>query len=121
MRGSDPDGTAFRPGAVVLASDPFSRRSGSTRPWTVVSNRLHPFHGQQYITMALTTRTWYDDRIPPDEADVETGKPPEPSSMVPHALASLNHGLVTDHIARLRDDPLDAAVEHLRPYLIAPW
>lgn len=43
-------------GHVVLAPDPFGVDDDATRPWVVVNNERHPFDGQQYVAMALTTR-----------------------------------------------------------------
>ena len=51
-------------GHVVLAPDPFKPEDDATRPWVVVNNETHPFDKEQYVTMGLTTQTWYDERIP---------------------------------------------------------
>jgi hypothetical protein len=104
-------------GHVVLAPDPFKDSDELTRPWVVVNNETHPFDAEQYIAMGLTTRTWYDDRIPLDEDAYRHRRAPEDSSIVPHALASLQPSLITDYICRVRDEPLDEAVELLVGYL----
>ncbi len=104
-------------GHVVLAPDPFRPDEDATRPWAVVNNESHPFDKQQYVVMGLTTRTWYDERIPLAESDYSHRRAPEDSSIVPHAVTSLKPDLMTDYVCRIRDEPLDRAVETLVGYL----
>lgn len=108
---------ALERGHVVLAPDPFKSDDDATRPWVVVNNEHHPFDGEQYLVMALTTRTWYDERIPLNEADFSEGDAPRDSSIVPHAVGSLQPNLITDYVCRIRSEPLDRAVEQLTDYL----
>jgi hypothetical protein len=104
-------------GHTVLASDPFAPDDDRTRPWVVVNTERHPFDNQQYVVMGLTTRTWYDERIPLGEEDYRHRRAPRESSIVPHAVASLQPALMTDYVCRIRDEPLDRAVETLVEYL----
>ena len=104
-------------GHVALAPDPFKPEGDATRPWVVVNNERHPFDTQQYVTMGLTTQTWYDERIPLEEDDYRHRKAPRHSSIVPHAVASLTPLLMTDYVCRIRDEPLDRAVDTLAGYL----
>lgn len=67
MTGEEPAFDDLKRGHVVLAPDPFTSDDDATRPWVVVNNERHPFDAEQYVVMALTTRTWYDERIPLDE------------------------------------------------------
>jgi hypothetical protein len=67
--------------------------------------------------MGLTTRTWYDERIPLGEDDYRHRRAPRESSIVPHAVASLQPALMTDYVCRICDEPLDRAVETLVEYL----
>lgn len=116
MTGSPPFDDLER-GHVVLAPDPFGPDEDATRPWVVVNNERHPFGKQQYIVMALTTRTWYDERIPLGDDDYRHRAAPRDSAIVPHAVASLEPALMTDYVCRIRDDPLDRAVTALNDYL----
>ncbi len=104
-------------GHVVLAPDPFKPDNDTTRPRVVVNNERHPFDKQQYVVMGLTTQTWYGERIPLDEDDYRHRTAPQDSSIVPHAVASLKPALMTDYVCRVRDEPLDRAVEKLTDYL----
>lgn len=117
MTGERPAFESLERGHVVLAPDPFKSTADATRPWVVVNNERHPFDGQQYVVMALTTRTWYEDRIPLGEEDYRHRRAPRDSSVVPHAVASLAPALMTDYVCRVRDRPLDRAVATLEDYL----
>lgn len=117
MSGDPPAFDDLKRGHVVLAPDPFTSDDDATRPWVVINNERHPFDAKQYVVMALTTRTWYDERIPLDEDAYRHRRAPRDSSIVPHAVASLRPALMTDYICRVRDDPIDRAVETLQEYL----
>ena len=79
----------FDPGDVVYGADPF-KGSDYARPWLVISNAAHPFQGDQYIVLALTTRTWHDGLLSvPDSAWVEGGTP-RPSNVVPWGVETLD-------------------------------
>jgi len=119
MVSDGPDPANLRRGDVVLALDAFTDDGDATRPWAVVNNESHPFDGQQYVAMALTTRTWYEHRVPLADDDFRESRTPVDSSLVPHALSSLRPGLVTDHVCRLAPEPVDEAVECLHSYLVA--
>jgi len=104
-------------GHVVLAPDPFRPGDDATRPWVVVNNERQPFDKQQYVVLGLTTRTWYDERIPLDRGHYRHRRAPQDSAVVPHAVASLKPVLMTDYICRIHDEPLDRAVDRLVGYL----
>lgn len=117
MSGTVPAFDALSRGHVVLAPDPFKSDADATRPWVVVNNETHPFDEEQYVVMGLTTRTWYDERVPLTAADYRHRRAPRDSSVVPHAIASLGPAMMTDYVCRVRDEPLDRAVDTLMGYL----
>jgi len=41
-------------GDVVVATDPFKEEDTGGRPFLVISNQETPFHGNQYIPLALS-------------------------------------------------------------------
>jgi len=114
---ADPSFDDLERGHVVLAPDPFTRETDATRPWVVVNNENHPFDKEQYVVLGLTTRTWYEERIPLEADDYRHRRAPDESSIVPHAIASLKPTLMTDYVCRIRAGPLDRAVEGLTEYL----
>lgn len=67
--------------------------------------------------MALTTKTWYDARIPLSEDDFSHWRAPRESAIVPHAVASIDPELMTDYVCRIRNGPIDRPVEVLVGYL----
>lgn len=47
----------YQRGDVVYGADPY-KGDDAARPWLVLSNHEgRPFHGEQYITLSLTTKT----------------------------------------------------------------
>lgn len=117
MTGSSPSFNDLDRGHVVLAPDPSRPDDDATRPWVVVNNERHPFDNQQYVVMGLTTRTWFDGRISLEKGEYWHRKAPRNSAIVPRAVASLKPALMTDYVCRIRDEPLDRAVETLTEYL----
>ena len=111
MTGTAPPFDDLKRGHVVLAPDPFKPDDDTTRPWVVVNNESHPFDKQQYVAMGLTTQTWYDERIPLDADEYRHRKAPRESSIIPHAIASLEPALMTDYVCRVHEAPLDWVVE----------
>lgn len=59
-----PSFDALKRGHVVLVPDPFKADDEATRPWVVVNTEDHPFDRDQYVVMGLTTKTWYEARLP---------------------------------------------------------
>lgn len=103
-------------GHVVVGGDAFT--DGDTRrPYVVANDESHPFDGEQYVGLGLTTRTWYDERIPLAPSDFTRGAPPRESSVVPHAVVSLTPADVRGYVGRIHTDVVDRAVAQLVTYL----
>lgn len=83
----------------------------------IVNTDAHPFHGEQYLAMTLTTRTWYDGTIPLDDEDFVDGGVPEDSFVVLWGVASPGTADVTDRFGRTESATVDEAVEALTSYL----
>lgn len=101
---------------VVYGADPF-KGADAARPWLVVNTDEHPFHGEQYIALTLTTKTWYDQRIALDESDWVKDSAPEESSIVPWSVTSLDHDDLDFWQGRLRSSVVDEAIGSLTQYL----
>lgn len=106
----------YERGAVVEAGDPFNEGT-STRPFLLMNTDAHPFYGEQYVAVTLTTRTWYEETIPLDDEDFIEGGVPAASSIVPWGVVSPAHEDVLDRYGHLRESKVDDAVEQLYQYL----
>lgn len=106
----------YRRGDAVEASDPFTERE-SGRPFLIASTDSHPFAGEQYVALTLTTKAWYDGTVPLAEEDFVEGGVPRDSSVVPWGIASPAHGDVTDWFGRVDQAVVDEAVTELIGYL----
>ena len=73
----------FERGDVVYGDDPFKGEEDA-RPWLIRSNHEgRPFHGEQYIALTLTSKSWMDGLIDvPGESWLRGGIPDE-SRIVP--------------------------------------
>jgi mRNA-degrading endonuclease toxin of MazEF toxin-antitoxin module len=103
----------FERGDVVYGDDPF-KRGARARPWLVLTNHEgRPFHGEQYVALTLTTRSWMDGLVEaPDEAWVRGGTPDE-SRIVPWGVQSIDHDDVDVWQGRLAHELVDEAVAAL--------
>jgi mRNA-degrading endonuclease toxin of MazEF toxin-antitoxin module len=104
-------------GDVVVATDPFRDDESAGRPFLVVSTDETPFHGEQYIAFALTTRTWHDERIPLEGAHWMDGGGPESSSIMPWSVNAVRTEWVNYRQGTLHEDVVDRAVERVVTYL----
>lgn len=107
---------AYERGDVVLATDPF-KSDPRGRPFLVVNHPSTPFHGEQYITCALTTRTWYDERVPLSDEDWREGGAPASSSVAPWSVNAIRSEWIDRYQGRLRSSVVDDVVAHLVRYI----
>ena len=77
----------FERGDVVRSTDPFKLGADRQRPWLVVSTDRHPFSPEQYIAVAVSTKS-YADSIALADAEWEVGGVPRESFASPWALHS---------------------------------
>ncbi|WP_255171217.1 type II toxin-antitoxin system PemK/MazF family toxin [Natrononativus amylolyticus] len=103
-------------GTIVYAADPF-KDGDSGRPWVIISTPEMPFQGEQYIVLTLSTKTWYENRIPIETDDVIEGGLPDESSILPWAVQSLGPDAIDRTLGVLREDVVDIAVGTLVSYL----
>ena len=78
------DGTPiYEPGDVVYGADPY-KGADAARPWLLVSNHEgRPFHGEQYIALSLTSRSWMEGLVEIDDDAWLYGGTPAESRIVP--------------------------------------
>lgn len=108
------DGVVFESGDVVFGEDQF-KGAGTARPWFVISNHEgKPFHGEQYIALTLTTKSWHDGLVEIQRDDWVEGGTPADSRIGPWGVQSIAHEDIDRWQGRLRQERVKEAVEALR-------
>lgn len=110
---TDGPSSVYAPGDVVYGADPF-KGADAARPWLVVANHEgRPFHGEQYVALTLTTRSWPDDLVEiPGTAWVRGGTP-EPSRIVPWGVQSIHADDIDHWQGTLEETVVDRAIAAL--------
>ena len=107
----------YEPGDVVYGVDPY-KGDEAARPWLIISNHDgRPFHGDQYIALSLTTRTWMDGLLDIEHDDWIRGGTPEDSRIIPWGVQSLSSEDVSHWQGRLERSLVTRAVDSLVDYL----
>lgn len=101
---------------VCYGADP-SKGSDYARPWLIISNEQHPFHGEQYVVLALTTRTWHDGFVRISEDEWIEGGTPKSSSVVPWGVETIERGDIEFRQGRVESNLVDQTVSELTDYL----
>ncbi len=103
----------FERGDVVYGDDPFKGEEDA-RPWLILSNHDgRPFHGDQYIAVTLTTKSYMNGLIQvPDESWLRGGTPDQ-SRIVPWGVQSIDRDDIDFWQGRLDSDLVDEAVTSL--------
>lgn len=99
-------------GAVVVASDPF----GNTprRPYLVMSDETHPFAGEQYIAVGVSTKT-YEASISLAGAFVD-GELTRESFVAPWAVVTLRDADIERAVARVTDSLTERTAERMASF-----
>jgi hypothetical protein len=82
------------------------------RPFLVVSTDAHPFHGEEYVALSIST-TDIADAIPIDSGDWLIGDLPKESYVKPWNPVVLKEADVTTTAGALGRDVVDRAVDRL--------
>ena len=105
---------AYPLGEIVVARDPFG--AGADRPYLLISNDGHPFHGEEYVAAVVTTTA--RDRAVALTDDVFTaGSLPRRSVVSPWNPVTLKDDLIEKHVATVAGDTIDEVVTELHNYL----
>lgn len=111
------DGAIYVPGDVVYGDDPF-KGVDAARPWMIVSNHEgQPFHGEQYVALTLTSRSWLNGLSEIPERAWLCGGTPRESRIVPWGVQSLTSDDILRWQGRLDDELVDHAIDGLVTYL----
>lgn len=103
----------FSRGDVVWHTALF-RDSG--RPWVVLSDESHPFHGTEYLVAGVTT-TERDEAVPIPERRWVTGAPPRTSYVSPWFVSTIKHDSVESGVGSLDSELVDRLLSEVRSYL----
>lgn len=103
-------------GDVIRSSDPFKLGTDRQRPWLVVNNATHPFHDEQFVAVAISTKE-YGDSITLREEAWETGGVPRESFVSPWALHSPRIEDVVAWQGRVGTEFVDGVVDAVNEYL----
>lgn len=106
----------YERGDVVEVSDPFDEGKAS-RPFVIVNTTDHPFSGDQYIALGLTTRTWYDETIPISDGDFVDGGLPKESFIIPWGVSSPQQEDINTYLGRFPSEVVDTAVDAMLEYV----
>ena len=103
----------FERGDVVYGDDPFKSEEDA-RPWLILSNHEgRPFHGEQYIVVTLTSKSWMDGLAAIPEEDWLRGGTPDKSRIVPWSVQSIDDEDIDFWQGRLESDLVEEAVAAL--------
>ena len=103
----------FERGDVVYGDDPFKSEEDA-RPWLILSNHEgRPFHGEQYIVVTLTSKSWMDGLVTIPEEDWLRGGTPDKSRIVPWSVQSIDDEDIDFWQGRLESDLVEEAVAAL--------
>jgi mRNA-degrading endonuclease toxin of MazEF toxin-antitoxin module len=105
----------YQRGDVLWAIDPY--RSGSNpRPWVLISNETLPYADQEYIALALTTKS-HPGSYQLTAQDWEYGQPPRTSYVSPWTVGTIKHSQTKNIQGRLAASVVDAIVADLESYV----
>ena len=99
---------------VVISHDPFG--AGSNRPYLLLSDDCHPFHGQEYIAAVVTT-TGRENAIALKADSFEEGSLPRQSYVSPWNPVTLKGYQIDKHVATLSETIVDEVVAELNTYV----
>ena len=99
---------------VVIAYDSFG--AGNNRPYLLLSDDRHPFHGQEYIAVVVTT-TGRENAISLEADSFEEGSLPRRSYVSPWNPVTLKEYQIDKHVATLSETIVDDVVAELNTYI----
>lgn len=103
-------------GDVVWHEAPFktptSGGSQPDRPWLIISNDNHPFHGNEYIVLGMTTNP-RSQGIRVQQTDWSKGGTPKTSFISPWFAMTLKHSDINYRIGTVQDSLVTTAINDL--------
>ena len=90
--------------------------NGSARPWLVISDDRHPFNGEEYIVVGLTTTT-RQEAIRVDTDKWAIGGLPKTSYASPWFLTTIKHADIDRGVGMLTNDTVNAIIDQIVEYV----
>ncbi|TVT85016.1 hypothetical protein [Haloferax volcanii] len=103
----------YERGVIVVAADPFGHTP--RRPYLILSDSSHPFAGNQYIALGISTKE-YSDSLPLAGA-YETGTLDRESFVSPWAIVSLMDSDIERAVAQVTSEFTDSAASRQTQYV----
>lgn len=88
------------------------------RPWLIVSNNNHPFHGTEYLVLGMTTNP-RGGGIEVGKSDCVKGGTSKTSYISPWFAMTLKHTDISHHIGSISDSLVTEAINDLT-YRLGP-
>ncbi|WP_201741557.1 type II toxin-antitoxin system PemK/MazF family toxin [Salinigranum halophilum] len=106
----------LRQGAIVWAADPFKDDDGG-RPWLIIGNTSAPFHGEQFLCLALTSKTYHEEALPLREPDYNDDPLSLQSHIMPWSVATIERDDIERYVTAVGRQPLEEAIDRLSGYV----
>lgn len=103
-------------GDVVRSADPFKLGSNRERPWLLLDNDSHPFNGEQFVAVAVSTKQ-YDSSLALTPETWDTGGVPVESFVSPWAVHSPRTEDLVAWQGRVTESFTDRVVDELETYV----
>lgn len=103
-------------GDVVRSSDPFKLGEDRQRPWLIVNNSAHPFDGEQFLAVAVSTKE-YEHSIALGSGVWEVGGVPRESFVSPWAVHSPRIEDLVAWQGRVTDKFVGTVIDKIETYL----
>lgn len=103
-------------GDVVRSTDPFKLGEERQRPWLITNNESHPFDGEQFLAVAISTKE-YEDSIALDPDVWTVGGVPRESFVSPWAVHSPRNEDLVAWQGRVTEEFVDRVADELVAYL----
>lgn len=105
---------AYSQGAVVEGDDLVGPRN--TRPYVILSNKNHPFYGNEYIALVVST-TPRNSAFKLDSNTFQRGKLPKRSFVNPWNPVTMKDTAIKKHVASLTKSAVDDLADEVNNYI----
>ena len=93
---------SYERGDVLWGDAPHKIDPTANRPWMILTEDQHPFHGEEYIVAGLT-RQGHEQSVPITPTDWEIGGAPETTYVSPWYLMTVKHIDFGEYHGRLKE------------------